>query len=271
MVCHSYLHLLILLADAMFLRGLREGGIPIKFSSWHTFIYATGSAANVNLLIQERSRSVKALFTVQRRSPVVSTTDSGACFYDTAAASTLQSYQYRIGGRYFPASPVQCSIVLGGAISNGAAEAYVELEKALNIVGDYRLSTGVNSTRWGVPLAAAALTIGVQASAHSEWDYAAAITTVLLGAPFWFKVEQPGVTTVGNGFCANVGSACYSSAVSLETSNGLEISGLNAEEQSDISFSCNWAVAQAAFALEVYSYYDAMMVLKENNVVELIQ
>lgn len=121
--------------DAMFLRGLQEGGVPIKFSSWHTFP-STISGAAMNVMIQERSRSVKALFAVQRRNPPTFTTDSGACFYDTSAVSsgtggTLQNYQYRIGGRYFPAAPVQCSLSAGSQVSNGAAEAYTELSKAL--------------------------------------------------------------------------------------------------------------------------------------------
>ena len=86
--------------DAMFLRGLREGGVPLKFSSWHTFIFTVGGSANVNLLVQERSRSVKALFAVQRRAPTNRSTDSHACFFDTAATvNTMQNYQYRIGGR----------------------------------------------------------------------------------------------------------------------------------------------------------------------------
>jgi len=62
----------------------------------------------------------------------------------------LQTYQFRIGGRYFPASPVQTSAI-GADSSNGGAEAYVELEKALNIVGDYRLSTNVNAKTWALP------------------------------------------------------------------------------------------------------------------------
>jgi hypothetical protein len=66
-------------------------------------------------------------------------------------------------------------------------------------------------------------------------------------------------------------------AIDLETSNGIEISGLNAEEQSDISLIANWTLPQVTgasqlpSALEVYSYYDAMIVLRENNVLELIQ
>jgi hypothetical protein len=89
--------------DAMFLKGLEDGGVPIKFSSWHTFIFSTAGAANVNLQVQERSRSVKALFTVQRRNPSAFGTDSHALLFDTATYSsggtTMQNYQYRIGGR----------------------------------------------------------------------------------------------------------------------------------------------------------------------------
>jgi hypothetical protein len=63
----------------------------------------------------------------------------------------------------------------------------------------------------------------------------------------------------------------------LETSNGVEISGLNAEEQSDISLLMNWTLPQVTgnastpSNIEVYTYYDAMIILRENNVIELIQ
>lgn len=67
-------------------------------------------------------------------------------FYNMAVGSTLDSYQFRIGGRYFPPSPVQCSNVPLG--TNGGAEAFIELEKCLNQMGDYRLSTAVNAARW---------------------------------------------------------------------------------------------------------------------------
>lgn len=84
--------------DAMFFMGLRKGGVPLKFSSWHTYISTAGSS-NVNSLIQERSRSVKALFTVQRRSPGTLFADSGAMVMSSAASNNLIQYQYRIGGR----------------------------------------------------------------------------------------------------------------------------------------------------------------------------
>ena len=267
----------------MFLRGLREGGVPIKFSSWHTFIFSTAGSSNINLLVQERSRSVKALFAVQRRAPVSRYTDSHALIFDSAlysggagAGNTFQTYQWRIGGRYFPAAPVQMSTQIGGAISNGGAEAYVELEKALNIRGDYRLSTGCNPLKWAMPAGVNAVTITdsagtVLSTTYSELDYKTSLSYWTNSAPDVVNVEVASAT-VGNTFCGNIGSNCFSAAISLETSNGLEISGLNAEEQSDIAFIANWSAPQAtSFNLEVYSFYDAMIILRENNVLELIQ
>ena len=262
--------------DSMFLAGLRDGGVPLKFSSWHTFTFSSGSAANVNLLVQERSRSVKALFAVQRRQQPTYFTDSHATLFDTSSTggSSLQSYQFRIGGRYFPAAPVQCSANVGSGISNGACEAYVELQKALNVVGDYRLSTSCNTSRWGLQSAGGLL---------QEYDY----MTSLRG------MTDVGITAVNtiesftNAFAGTLGSQCFAMAIDLETSNGVEISGLNAEEQSDIALIANWKLGQQCgatqtlnghvipggvpTALEVYSYYDAMIVLRENNVLELIQ
>ena len=83
--------------------------------------------------------------------------------------------------------------------------------------------------------------------------------------------------TATNSFVATSGSNCFGMAIDLETSNGMEISGLNAEEQSDIALLAQWASSQqtglddTASSIEVYSYYDAMIVLRENNVLELIQ
>lgn len=93
--------------DAMFLKGLRDGGVPIKFSSWHTFIFTTAGSQNINLQVQERSRSVKALFAVQRRGTPSINVDSHAFLFDSSTVSgsaatvgnTLQNFQFRIGGR----------------------------------------------------------------------------------------------------------------------------------------------------------------------------
>src|SRR6185312_2376074 len=253
--------------DAMFLKGLREGGVPIKFSSFHTFIFPMGSS-QVNALIQERSRSVKALFAVQRRSTPLLIADTGAGMFDTNFADgttnsqgSVQTFQYRIGNRFFPASPCQLSIGIGSNVPNSGAEAYAELEKALNIVGDYRLNTANNTLRWALPCSQRSATISAQ-----ESDY----TSIIAG---FNQTGQPNpVVFAQPPYSQNLGSSCFVMATSLETSNGVEISGLNAEEQSDISIQISYYGPQSnLFNLEVYSYYDAMIILKESNVLELIQ
>jgi hypothetical protein len=92
--------------DTAFLQGLQNGGVPLKFSSWHTFLFSSSKASTVNLLIQERSRSVKSIFTVQRLGQPDITVDNGATFFDTSNlpvlgldSGSMQNYQYRVGGR----------------------------------------------------------------------------------------------------------------------------------------------------------------------------
>jgi len=253
--------------DAMFLMGLQQGGVPIKFSSWHTYIFSTGGSSRLNLQIQERSRSVKALFAVQRRSPSVMWTDAGAMHFVTQngyaattvaglvsagnangasppTAQSLQDFQFRIGGRYFPAAPVQCSSAAGGNIPNGGSEALVELQKALNQVGDYRLSTAVNPKTFGVGLlyngqAAASAIQGTYNQGYGEHDFNSSLVMIKDGVGYMAGVTSYNSTGTatnyapagGNAFAGNTGSANFAMAVDLETSNGVEISGLNAEEQ----------------------------------------
>lgn len=93
--------------DESFIKGLMETGVPIKFATWNNYRFNTAGGTNVNLQIQERSRSVKAIFCLQRRDPQTITTDSGATFFNSATGSTIgtspstfNEYQFRIGGRY---------------------------------------------------------------------------------------------------------------------------------------------------------------------------
>lgn len=304
--------------DAMFLKGLREGGVPIKFSTWHTYVYNVGGQNNVNFIIPEKSRSVKSVFTIQRRGEDILAADSGAAFFASgatagaAAQCTLQNFQYRIGGRYFPAAPVQTSLTPSSSHSNGGSEALVSLQKALNNLGDYRLSCSLNTNRWALPnilcfspqsaatpanpmtgggtinkriwnAAGTGTSYPVSAIILNEADFSGGelvrhdLLSVTTGAtsglnwannietyPIAMAVVPPGVSSIGSThFCA---------AIDLETSSGLEISGLNAEEQSDIAFLAQYSANQATNnVLEAYVYYDAMIVLRENNVLELIQ
>jgi hypothetical protein len=140
----------------------------------------------------------------------------------------------------------------------------VELSKALNIVGDYRLSSGVHTDRWAVVPVSGSL---------PEYDYSCSYSAPASTG----YVTQTQIETYSQSYAGTVGSACFCAAVNLETSNGVEISGLNAEEQSDIAFLASWSSPQVTGTsaspsnIEVYSYYDAMIVLRENNVLELIQ
>jgi hypothetical protein len=84
-------------------------------------------------------------------------------------------------------------------------------------------------------------------------------------------IASPGTaasTNSSNPFCGTLGSNCFAMAIDLETSNGMEISGLNAEEQSDISLIARYSAAQSpGFVFDVFTYIDSMIVLRENNVI----
>jgi len=260
--------------DAMFLKGLRENGVPLKICTWHTNIGSSGKGSNINFAVQERSRSVKAIFAVQKRQQANFAVDNGATFFDTSSAgTTLQTFQFRVGARYFPASPVQLSSI-GGSVSNGGAEAYVELQKALNTVGDYRLQTNTNAKNWAIQPLSCPLNVAAGASTTllPEFDYS--LQPIKRAANGRYEVKA--IEHTGNGMCGTLPSSCFAMATSLETSNGMEISGLNAEEQSDISVMAYWkdtqttGTADAPTNIEVYTYIDTMIVLRENNVIELI-
>jgi hypothetical protein len=273
----------------MFLKGLMNGGVPIKFGTWNNYkSVITGNSANIQ--IQERGRSVKSIFALQRRDPTSFSSDSGASFFctgtngstdatstGTAGANTLQEYQFRIGGRYFPASPVQNATVVGGSISNGGAESWVELSKALNTLSDARLAVPCNVLKWAIPPCATDPTTTTPAfNTMPEFDYQNQVVRWFNGSPVVLRIEGFNAvgagTPTGNAFCGNMGSSCFAMAIDLETSNGGEISGLNAEEQSDISLIARWNIAQASgMVFDIFTYIDSMIVLRENNVLELIQ
>jgi len=259
--------------DESFLRGLQSGGVPIKFATWNNFRFTASGASTFNLQIQERSRSVKAIFALQRRENGNFTRDGGASFFTTDIASTsggttLQDFQFRIGGRYFPAAPVQNSLSTAASVSNGGVESYVELAKALNILGNTQLSTNCNSSRWALPPGGLDFQAATTASNLSEYDYDLTLIGFKANGTPVFKGISSGTSSVSG----DLGSSCFGMATDLETSNGLEISGLNAEEQSDISLLVRYSGTQTTgMAYDVFTYIDSMIVLRENNVLELIQ
>jgi len=178
---------------------------------------------------------------------------------------------------------VQNSLTVGSNIPNGGCESYVELAKAINTLGDYRMSTAVNSIKWALNPGPLVPVFSVAAVAHPtlpEFDYDQALLGFkTTGAPVLRLASA--TYTAGTGAIAaanvssaagDVGSTCFCMAIDLETSNGLEISGLNAEEQSDITLIARWNRTQdASMVFDIYTYVDSMIVLRENNTLELIQ
>ncbi|KAI8995093.1 hypothetical protein BC832DRAFT_608452 [Gaertneriomyces semiglobifer] len=251
--------------DQAFLEGLRGDGVPIKFASWNTHINTPTGADRVTINIPERSRSIKALFNVLVPRPQASTAlkmafDSQAMLTSCHTSDNLPDgsgvyigwpteFQWRIGGKYHPAQAVQCASMTDAgndngwrsARSNGGAEAYFEFAKALNIVSDYRLSTPINSNRWlrgdGVSLAL-------------DWQGANAVT---LGSDVGVRWGDDG-------------PSAFVIAASTETSDGSEISGLNGEEQNDISLMITYSHPQdGKAAWYTFTYYDALLVLRSND------
>jgi hypothetical protein len=144
----------------------------------------------------------------------------------------------------------------------------VELAKALNILGNTQLSTNCSATRWAIPPMAIDFATASVGTLLSEYDYDYALAGFKSGGvPVALKISSSTTATSGD-----LPSSCFGMATDLETSNGLEISGLNAEEQSDISLLIRYSGTQTTgMAYDVFTYIDSMIVLRENNVLELIQ
>jgi hypothetical protein len=237
--------------DAAFFQGMASGGVPIKFSSWHTHQHVL-AGPNTILVIQERARSVKSAFAIIRNRadqdstnflkdpywtyPGTSTAyaSGSVATYWQESSGGIDEFQWRIGGRYFPSQPVKCG--------NGGAEPLTELQKALNLLGDYSLASQIAEKNW-------------------------------------FKPR---------------GTFCI--ATEFEATNGFEMSGINAEELADLaliikmqgggSYRPNAGLAATAaynfgsfsnatdagnMYTTTYVNYDALIIIRPNNVVELIQ
>lgn len=255
--------------DNEFLAGLESGGVPLKFSTWNYFQFSTQGSSSLQLQVTERSRSVKGIIALLRRQTGLFAVDSHACLFDSTTqrglvtgGSTMKQFQYRIGGRYFPAAPVELSLS-GVNTCNGGAEAYSELAKFLNIVGDARLSTNITPMNWAVPART-----HQAVNAWPEYDYSYAIAGYhKFGSPLMTLIEQ-----ATSAYCGDMPSSMFACAINFETSNGVEISGLNAEEQADISFNVSWSSSQSTGCqIEIFTFVDRMWVLRPNNYLDLIQ
>lgn len=146
-------------------------------------------------------------------------------------------------------------------------------------MGDYRVSTPLNVLTWAMNPGASSTADGTVFNLLPETDYDTVFRGVKwTGSPYITAIKKPGQASGSNSnngstiLSGNLPSSNFAMAIDLETSNGLEISGLNAEEQSDISLIARYSDSQEpGFIFDVFTYIDAMIVLRENNVLELIE
>lgn len=223
--------------DASFYTELQMG-VPLKYNSWDAFVQ-TVTSNQITAQIQERARSVKFMLGVVKDMQANTLyTDSDMFFHALAEDVTtsiansktkyltnfgetpIGEYQWRIGGRYFPAQSVNCA--------NGAAEAYSELLKVTDYLGDYTKDIAIDMYSW---------------------------SSRYLGGGHKFII-----------------------AMAAENNDAFpnQISGINAEEQSDIMLSIKGQSGRgAAIAgnkhLYVFVAFDALMIVKAGNIVELIK
>lgn len=252
--------------DSYFVSSLESGGVPIQLPTFKSYTFPCNSS-NLQLAIPEKSRFVKAIFAFVKASTGFIGTDYGASFGDLLGGNTIESYQVRVGGRYFPASPCQITTISGQ--NTGSSEPLTELMKALHSLNDGNLSNAITTGRWNCPLESVASPIAPgypysPALADGKVDYNRSTTssgTVDVSDPVYFPNS-----------CSPRLSGLFCMAVSLETSNGSELSGLNAEEQSDIVFNIKWKAAPPPdLQVIVYTLVDKIMVIKENNNVDIIE
>ena len=233
--------------DTAFYAGLNSTGVPLLFSSWHRHTFSLNSSF-FSQQIHERSRSVKSAYAVIRDVKRASPRVDGYNFYHSIignAASTLpigsdvlsaavKEFQWRVGGRYFPSQPVKCDL--------GGAEAYMELLKALNVVGDYSTGNNIDYQKW---------------SCTTDKNFTGKLAAFNSnGKPYH-------------------GGTKFIMATEFESSNGFEISGINAEEQSDVALMfqadgpATWPVGISR-KVDVFVYYDCMLIVRPGNHVDLI-
>jgi hypothetical protein len=232
--------------DQAFFMGLSQGGVPIKFSSWHYHSFNL-SGQNYTAQIHERSRSVKAAFAVIRDSGQNDVRkDSDRFFhalkhdYDANLRLTVDKYggavneyQWRVGGRYYPAQPVRCM--------GGGAEAFVELGKTINILGDYTRASMIDQYSYTSSLAYQKNATQPTAALPSPWSYERLDGKFIIGCEFENTDLMPDV-----------------------------IAGINAEEQSDIALTVKSFDNAANKRLDVFMHFDCLIVVRDGNVVELI-
>jgi hypothetical protein len=256
--------------DLFFKKGILAGGVPLQFSTWNTYVYPVTSN-NMTITIPEKARSLKNIFVFMKAQVPDFTTDYGASFGDFNTG-IIDSYQYRIGNMYYPASPVVNTTISG--VRTGSVEPLQEFLKALKNSKD-RLKN-VSNSNWNFQ--SCEYSQGI-AGANVGWPTILGAADRRLGYARQYTSPTSGlidttwlITTNLPEFNSGVDSSYFCFAIDLESSNGAEISGLNVEEQSDISLNIKWSgsIPTGVLELAAYCHIDQALLIKDNNRVEHI-
>lgn len=292
--------------DEAFYDALSDSGVPIQFQSWHYSSFTmSGSATTAQ--IQERARSVKMALACVTAAQSNYTADSHVTFSVvnpalqdncgkllTANANTeaqavvvannvptmsgIYEYQFRIGGKYFPAQPVEVHTKEYSIMTAGGAEALFELQKCLDIVGAFQTGAGFVGNTWCNQYAQIAVTTNATATANAIQSIAQGNRDI--SVPYsdsgLINAASDDTIVIQETFKARrnpllQGNSFFVMGADFETSNGLELAGINAEEQSDVMlFIKNAGTANSNMLLNVFIAYDALLIIRENNQVDWI-
>jgi len=238
--------------DQAVFQGLKQG-LAIPFQSWHMTSYNLSPNINVQVNIQESSRSVRyALAGLTDDGNRVLSRDTHAFFCGwgsnlhtftggelnplfganrSANEQLIESFQWRLGGVYYPSQPVAC---FGGTAlttdtdanyADPPVEAYMELMKVFDNQFVKRYSNGS-----------------------------------FAGYPFASVRDNSDVETGG-----------FILACDFMTDRGDVIGGINAEEQNDMMLIMKFnGGGGTAKTLRVAVCYDNVMILGENNNLVLV-
>lgn len=242
--------------DQAVFQGLQQG-LAIPFQSWHVTSYNLAVGINFQINIQESSRSVRyALATLTddanrtldkdahafvsgwnltSTAPTAAALNPADGYHTVTNATLLESFQWRLGGVYYPSQPVPCyggtaALADGSGIDSNYAdppvEAYMELMKVFDNQFVKRYSAG---------------------------DYC--------NQPFSSIRDNTNVETGG-----------FVIACDFMTDRGDVIGGINAEEQNDMMLLLKFVGAGSGTnkVLRVAVCYDNVMILGENNNLVLV-
>ena len=268
-----------------------NGGLPIHFASWHTFLYAI-TGQNAQYPVHERSKSIKAAFAVITSNALNSESSPYSYLFDSFAFTRLglQKYIWRVGSRYYPNQDVNTY--------GSGGEAFVELQKALNMLGQYEAGCEIHPWLYGCPTSAESsnegqffatglmepleLAFTIPSTAPNNYPSIPAATAPEYRGHIDYPLGKhyPWVTfATGTRPKELIGGACSSFVIgtSFQSSNGEGMSGINGEEQNEILLrvthnkpALDELGSLGGCTLYIFTYYDAVMVVRPNNVVDLI-